>query len=389
MPSGTAARRSSGAADPRTLPHRSHRGTTSERPPGLVRCGGATNAPAPELNDIGQRDPVAALGLFRYGWPMDAPASEPEKTPSLWRQWRLPLLLMPLTFASMLYVGAGIEGAPVEDLSNPTQYLRGMPFALPLMAILFAHEMGHYIAGRIHGVDISPPYFVPMPFAIFGTLGAVISMRGRAKSRNALLDVGASGPIAGLVVALPILIYGIATSPVEPLDPEGGYILEGHSLLYEGLLLAIKGPFEAGYDISLTGPAFAGWAGLLVTMINLVPFGQLDGGHTAYALFGPKANMLSKWVLGGLVAAAVLSSGYYGALAYTSGAGTEQLQNDLAAGFHWAFWAIVLFLMASRMTGWTHPPTDDDVLSPTRRVVAIAMLVLFALLFMPAWMRIR
>ena len=152
-----------------------------------------------------------------------------------------------------------------------TELQTGWVFSVPLMAILLAHEFGHFFAGRYHRVDVSPPYFIPIPFFLLGTLGAVIQIRERIRSRNALLDIGAAGPLAGLAVALPVIIYGIATSPVEPL-PEGPYMLEGRSLLYLGLLSWLKGPIPEGYDIMLTPTALAGWAGLLVTMINLLPF---------------------------------------------------------------------------------------------------------------------
>jgi len=301
-------------------------------------------------------------------------------------EWRLPLLLMPVTFASMLYVGAFMEGVLVE---RPQDILAGWPFAVPLMAILFAHEMGHYVAGRIHGVDISPPYFIPFPFGVFGTLGAVIQMRGRITSRDALLDVGVSGPLAGMAVAVPVLVYGVATSEVGPNEYEGAYLLEGHSLFYEALLLAIHGGIPTGEDIHLTSTAFAGWAGLLVTMINMIPIGQLDGGHVAYALFGPRQDRYSKRLLFFLPVLAALVSAYYGAHSWIAGAPGDVIERDLGAGLPWLVWAVLLFVMQTRMTGWAHPPTDDDRLSPRRRRVAIAALVMFALLFMPAWIRTR
>src|SRR5688572_30026696 len=172
---------------------------------------------------------------------------------------------------------------------QPWHLLDGWTFAVPLMSILLAHEFGHFIAGRIHGVDVSPPFFIPMPIPPLGTMGAVIRMRRPIRTRNALLDVGAAGPLAGMVVAVPVLIWGLLLSDVRPL-PETGYLMEGRSLLYLGLLHAVHGSIPAGHDVFLSPTAFAGWAGLLVTMINLLPVGQLDGGHVAYALLGPKQD---------------------------------------------------------------------------------------------------
>ena len=139
-----------------------------------------------------------------------------EAVPHGWAEWRTPIVLFIATFASMMYVGAIMETGDQPTLDT---MWAGWVFAVPLMAILLSHEMGHYVAGRLHEVDISPPYFIPMPMVFLGTFGAVIRMRGRIKSRDALLDIGAAGPLAGMVVAIPVLIYGIATSPVEPLPP--------------------------------------------------------------------------------------------------------------------------------------------------------------------------
>ena len=298
------------------------------------------------------------------------------------REWRLPALLFVATFASMLWVGRAMEDG--QDL------MEGLPFALPLMSILLAHEMGHYVAGRLHRVDISPPYFIPMPFVLLGTMGAVIRMRGPIRSRNALLDVGAAGPLAGMAVALPVLVYGIATSPVEALPPRNAdsqLILEGHSLLYEALLHVLKGPIPEGSDITLTSTALAGWAGLLVTMINLIPFGQLDGGHVAYALLGPRQDAFGRWVLRLLPVVAVLSGAWYGGQALRARLPWDVVLREAVAGWHWLLWALVLRLMA-HASGWRHPPTEDAQLSAGRRWVARFTLTLFVLLFMPSWVRV-
>jgi Zn-dependent protease len=297
----------------------------------------------------------------------------------------LVLALGAVTLISMLYAGAGMHSVEVVDV--PT-LLSGWDFAIPLMAILLCHELGHYVAGRIRGVDISLPYFIPMPVALLGTMGAVISMRGRIKTRDALFDVGAAGPYAGLVIALPVLVFGIATSPVARLsDDVGSYIFEGHSLLYAGLLYAIHGPFPRGHDISLSATAFAGWAGLLVTMMNLLPVGQLDGGHVGYALLGERHHRFAKAVHYALPVVALITGLYYVAMARLSGYPWDIALQEIGAGVYWLVWFGVLHVIARFSGGEKHPPTDDTTLSPGRRIAAWATLVLFVLLFMPSWIR--
>ena len=300
-------------------------------------------------------------------------------------RWGLPLLLMVLTFLSTFYVGAGmvIQKPP----TSIGELAAGWVFSLPLMAILMAHEFGHFFAGMYHRVDVSPPYFIPVPFFLFGTMGAVIQIRERIRSRNALLDIGAAGPLCGMAIALPVIIYGIDTSPIQQL-PDGPFIVEGRSILYLGLLSWLKGPIPQGYDIMLTPTALAGWAGLLVTMINLIPFGQLDGGHVAYALLGSRQNRISGWVLRALPVLAVTVGLAYGIPAYLQGIRGEKLVYDATAGMHWLVWAFLLWLL-TRAAGPGHPPTEDSELSPRRRAVGWLTLVLFLLLFMPAWIRMQ
>lgn len=288
----------------------------------------------------------------------------------------LPLLLFLLTAASTTFVPMYWEGASLP---------KALTFSVPLMSILLAHEFGHYIAARIHRVPASLPYFVPLPFPPLGTMGAVILMPGRIRSRNALLDIGAAGPLAGLIVALPVLAYGIATSPVEP-EPTTTYLMEGRSLLYAGLLYAIKGPIPPGQDIMLSPTAFAGWAGLLVTMLNLIPSLQLDGGHVAHALLGDRQERISRLVRRLIFPLGIGVSLYYGGSAFLSGARGEALWGEAAVGMQWLLWAGILFWM-SRRAEREHPPTDGEPLTAGRRGVAIFTLAMFVLLFMPSWLR--
>lgn len=311
------------------------------------------------------------------------PLPEARGTPGK-ASWTVPLGLMVLTFASMLYVGSDMART---DASSPRDLLAGWTFAVPLMAILLAHELGHYFAGRIHGVDVSPPYFIPMPLVLFGTMGAIIRMRGPIQTRNALLDVGAAGPIAGMVVALPVLVYGIATSPIERLSPDLAYMIEGRSLLYSALLWALKGPIPAGHDIMLTPTALAGWVGLLVTMINLIPVAQLDGGHVAYALLGRRQDAWSERIRKVLPLVGIATSLFYASGAMLARRPWADVAWQSLAGAPWLTWAAVLWVI-TRLSGREHPETGPEPLSPRRRAVAIATLATFALLFMPAWLRV-
>jgi membrane-associated protease RseP (regulator of RpoE activity) len=306
--------------------------------------------------------------------PLDGPHQHSRRTLAI------AVLLFALTFVSTTFVGAitsGVEHAP---------WWRGLSYSIPLMSILLAHELGHYIAARLHRVRASPPFFIPFPIPPLGTMGAVILMPGRIARRNALLDIGAAGPLAGMCVALPVLIYGLITSPVLPMPPGATYLMEGRSLLYLALLALLKGPIPAGSDVLLNPAAFAGWAGLMVTMINLIPAAQLDGGHVAYALFGERQQRYSRWLRRALLPVAAIVSLAYGIPALLAGKHGDALEAAFAPGTPWLLWWVVLRLMVGRGPH-EHPPTDDTELSPRRRWVAWGTLLLFVLLFMPAWMR--
>jgi membrane-associated protease RseP (regulator of RpoE activity) len=298
-------------------------------------------------------------------------------------RWGLPLLLIALTFLSTTFAGAAMKGV---DLFRTWDFSAGIRFSGPLMAILLAHEFGHYLAARRHQVSASPPYFIPVPFFFFGTMGAVIAMRGTIRRRDALLDIGAAGPLAGLAVTLPVLIYGLIESPIELLPVGKSYWVEGRSLLYLALLYATKGPIPDGSDIFLSQTALAGWAGLFITMINLLPIGQLDGGHIAYALFGQKQDAISKRLRSLLPLLALATGLFFGVPAYLEGKRGELLSNELTTGLHWLVWWIVLVFLR-RTSGLEHPPTDPGPLSSTRHRIAVFTLCLFFLLVMPSPMR--
>jgi membrane-associated protease RseP (regulator of RpoE activity) len=259
----------------------------------------------------------------------------------------------------------------------------GWSFAIPLMSILLAHEFGHYFAAKIHGVHASLPYFLPMPFSPFGTWGAIIAMPNRIASRRALLDIGAAGPLAGMVIAVPVLIIGLKLSAVTR-TPEHAF-MEGQSLFYLGLKALLFPPIPAGYDVELHPTAFAGWAGLFVTMINLIPFGQLDGGHIAYSLFEEKQNRIAPWIRWGLIPLFLIAVARNLFHAHRSGMPQGSVGMIISNSAFWLFWFIMLSVMSRMGGGVNHPPTDPgETLGPRRRAVAIGCMVLFVLLFMPA-----
>jgi membrane-associated protease RseP (regulator of RpoE activity) len=232
----------------------------------------------------------------------------------------------------------------------------------------------------LHGVPTSLPYFIPIPLA-FGTFGAVIAMPERIRSRNALLDIGAAGPLAGLAVCIPVLLYGLSLSPVLPMA-EANYTREGQSLLYVGLKYLVLGPIPEHYDVLLHPTAVAAWVGLLLTMFNLMPFGQLDGGHIAYALFGDRHALIGRVVRWGLLGLFLAHVAWF-MLPVLLGISELPWPLALSNSLTWLLWFGLLSLMKRLQGGYAHPPTDDTVLSPGRRRVAWACLLLFVFLFMP------
>lgn len=313
------------------------------------------------------------------------------------------VILFVLTIFSMLLMGVDIppESIPADGSFPFALLLRniftGWPFALSMMGILLAHEMGHYIACRFYNVPATLPFFIPAPLiSPLGTLGAFIAMRGIPKNKRILFDVGVAGPIAGLVIAVPVLFLGLYLSPLGPIEqlPGGSSgFLEGNSIFYLFAKYVVFGkllpepvnfaglspalywvryflsgqpiPFN-GLDVQLDSVALAGWAGLLVTALNLVPVGTLDGGHVAYGLFGEKARRIFPIAMGVLIGLIFLP----GLLTFSFG----------SFNFSWLLWAFILFWLGNVRT---QPLDDITELDPTRRAIGYAMLVVFILLFTP------
>lgn len=264
------------------------------------------------------------------------------------------LLLFALTVVTTTVSGAFMVG--VDPLKDPAGIPAGLVFSGPLLAILMVHEMGHYLAARRHRMDVTPPYFIPfLPVPpLPGTMGAIIKMRSAIPHRNAMLDVGAAGPLAGAAVAIPVLFAGLSLSEIRPVATAQGIPL-GESILFRLLAGAAVGTVPDGFDLFLHPVAYAGWLGLLITMLNLIPSGQLDGGHVAFALFGGRYGEVSRLVPFGLLFLGLVNHG-------------------------WFVWAVLLFLIGTK-----HPmPTRDDLpLSPARKAVGALTVVLFLLCFTP------
>jgi membrane-associated protease RseP (regulator of RpoE activity) len=284
------------------------------------------------------------------------------------RPWWPNALLFSATLFSVLLIGTLIAAAEIE-LTNPAQaeqiasdilpnLWRGLPYALSLLLILGAHELGHYFAARHHKLAVTLPYFIPAPppISLFGTLGAFIQLREPMRSRKVLLDVGAAGPLVGLIFAIPIVIIGLSTSHVGPL-PLGGY-MEGNSLLYAFSKILVFGHFlpTGQEDVMLNQLAQAGWTGLLVTALNLMPVGQLDGGHILFSLIGDSARRLYYPILIAMTALVFLVSEA------------------------WLFWLVLLFLFGRVYAAPLDMITPID---PRRRVVGLIALMAFVVTFVP------
>ncbi len=294
------------------------------------------------------------------------------------------VLLFILTIFSVMLAGAQPEGALPTDFAGQMLALAksiftGWPFALSLLGILLSHELGHYFMSRHHKTHATLPYFIPFPFSPLGTMGAAIIMRGVPKNKRILFDIGVAGPIAGLVVAIPVLFYGLSLSTLGTIVPDPNGFLEGNSLLYlfakfvtfgrllpapvesQGALYWLQYFFSGhpvpfgGLDVFIHPVAFAGWAGILVTALNLIPLGTLDGGHVIYALFGDRAKKAFPFIVGIMAVMGIFWSG-------------------------WWLWAVLLFWLG-RVNA--EPLDQITTLDPARRMLAFAMIIVFVLVFMP------
>ena len=268
------------------------------------------------------------------------------------------VILFFLTVITTLLSGAIMQGANI--FANPTTILQGAPFSVTLIIILGTHEFGHYYFAQKHNVDATFPYFIPAPPFLFliGTFGAFIKIRSVITDRSALLQIGAAGPIAGFIVAIPSLFIGLKLSSV--FDKSSGFngITLGDSLLMKAMIWITHPGLNENQDVLLHPIAFAGWIGLLVTMLNLLPVGQLDGGHISYAMFGKKQNYIARL---SLIALAFLSF----------------------ISLNWLIWGLLIFFL---MRFTDHPPISDfnKPLSKGNKLTGYSCLFIFIICFIPA-----
>jgi membrane-associated protease RseP (regulator of RpoE activity) len=292
--------------------------------PGIVGCV-ETNKPDP------------SLPTNEASWMAELP--QPESTESQFRQRiRLPIILFAATYLSTWAVG-------------------GLAFSLALMSTLSAHELGHFLQARRYCVPASLPYFIPMPLSPIGTMGAVIVMAPGKGDRRTLFDIAISGPLAGLVPALLFCVLGLHWSEVVQLSSQPVGLTLGEPILFKLLGYLTFGPLAKGEDIALHPVAFAGWVGILITALNLIPIGQLDGGHILYALLLRRAGRVAQALLAAAMIAVVV----------------------------WGYWGWSLMIVLLMMMGPVHPPTanDDLPLGTGRTLLGWASLLFVLVGFTP------
>ncbi len=283
----------------------------------------------------------------------------------------LNIFLFVLTIASTFFVGLSWSlsyryGNAVDQdfpfnfraglFGDPAIVTLSVLYSVVLLVILLGHEFGHYLACRRYRIDATLPYFVPAP-TLIGTLGAFIKIKSPITRKHQLFDIGAAGPLASFILALPALVIGLSLSKIAP-PPQGeGALVFGEPLLFKFIVGLLFKDVPAGYVILPHPVAFAGWIGILVTALNLFPMGQLDGGHIFFAMFGRKAMTVAKVFLGGFVVMGVF---------FWVG---------------WFVWALIILLL-----GLKHPRVaDEDVpLSPGRKAVGALMVLIFVISFIPA-----
>jgi len=309
--------------------------------------------------------PAVLTDIPRYSTPELPPvtvAAAPIRIPAL-NLFLFAITMLTTTIAGASWAGIDLSFAhPIADFALLSA---GLSFSIPLMAILLAHEMGHYLTARRHGVSTSLPYFIPAPPTLFliGTFGAFIRMREMPRTRRVMFDIGAAGPWAGVIVAIPAVIIGLLLSDVTPLDKTAGGLELGNSLLFVGLCRLVLRVDPSTVMVHLHPIAMAGWIGLFVTTINLLPVGQLDGGHVVYALFPRHHRTISLLFVISCVLMVIVPFA---------------LRLDFWLG--WLLWAVLAVAL-----GLGHPSTvdRDTPLNPRRRLAAWMTVALFVVTFSP------
>ena len=281
--------------------------------------------------------------------------------------WRHITLFL-LTVLTTTFVGAEHFASFARDFGtgevdfSTTQFiLNGLWYSASILGILGAHEFGHYYACRYYHVDASLPYFLPAPLPLTGTLGAFIRIRQTIPGKRELFDIGIAGPIAGFLVAVPVLLMGMSLSHVAQLPADtSGFVELGEPLLFKAVAWLMWGTPPDGYSINMHPMAFAAWFGLLATALNLFPIGQLDGGHISYAVLGRKSLIVTLLTVAALIGLTFVS-------------------------MSWLVWTVITVIMLLAF-GPRHPRTaDEDVpLDRGRMLLAAAALVMFVICFTPA-----
>ena len=267
----------------------------------------------------------------------------------------VPLILFILTVFTTIIAGALQKG--VNPFQEPLRLVEGIPFSLTLLTILLTHELGHFFASRAHGVQASLPYFIPAPPPFLaGTFGAVIKTRSPIMDKRALLDIGATGPLAGFITSIVVTVIGLNFSTIITIPEEKEVLGLGSSLIFSLLSYFVIGPVPEGQDILLHPIAFAGWIGFFITSLNLLPIGQLDGGHIVYAVFGIWHRLIS------IIMILILT--VFGIFTWQG----------------WLFWAILVTLL-----GIKHPSLMDGqiALDRRRKIIGWLSLAVFVLTFIP------
>lgn len=304
-------------------------------------------------------DPTADLW---YGW---------HPAPKFRHRYRLHVVLFLATLLTTTWAGAeayfgfqysiGMAQLPVNPFTLEF-LLPGLWYSIPVLLILGAHEFGHYLLCRVHNVDATLPYFIPAPFIfIAGTFGAVIRIREAFPSKRALFDIGIAGPIGGFVVLVPLLFWGVSLSQLVPIAHSESMIYFGEPLLYKAAAWAHFGSIPEGYDVSIHPLAFAAWWGMLATALNLLPFGQLDGGHVVYAITRSR-NQAAVVSVATLIGAALLT----------------------VRSLSWVSMLVMMVAMAL-VFGLHHPRVidEDTPLGSRRRLIAVFGAIMFLLCFTP------
>ncbi len=282
--------------------------------------------------------------IVTYGY---APKTKPVR---IW----VNIILLAATVLTTLFVGTLHAGKnPLTSLLN---LLSGIPFSLGIILILGSHELAHYLTARRYGVDATPPYFLPVPHPMTGTMGAFIKIRSPVPTRSALVRVGAAGPLVGFLVAIPVSVIGLALSKVRPIPPDSQFLNLGSPLIFEFISRLLSRVPPPGSDVVLHPLAFAGWLGMFVTALNLLPVGQLDAGHIAYAFLGRRYRFFSIFIIAAL----------------------------LLMGFFWLGWPFWAFLTTA--LGLKHPPPLDNITPLTKTDIILTFLTLLVLVlsFTPA-----